>query len=149
MADYYPPVSFHFRVDFLDLKGQEHDVKFQSVTGLNVQFETETIKEGGENRFEHVVPGRTKYPDLVLNRGVIPAGSSAVADWILEAVQNFDVKPINLQVVLLNEKHEPLMYWKIIHAWPKSWKFSDLKADKGEVFVETISLNYNRFEFKV
>lgn len=149
MENYYPPVSFHFRVNFSDLAELQHDIKFQSVGGLNVQFDTESIKEGGENRFEHVLPGRTKYPDLVLKRGVIPPGSSAVTDWILEAVQNFNIQPIDLQVVLLNQNHEPLMYWKIIHAWPKSWKLGDLNAEKGEIFIETINLNYNRFEYKV
>ena len=57
------------------------------------------------------------------------------------------IEPINLDIVLLNENHEPLMKWKVIHAWPVSWKFGELNAEKSEVLLETLELNYNRFEF--
>lgn len=122
------------------------DVRFQSVSGLDVQLDTENVKEGGENRFEHVLPGRTKYSDLSLKRGLLLPSQSAVAQWCLDAFQRLEVLPINLTVTLLNENHEPLLEWKVIHAWPKSWKFNELNAEKGEVFIETLELNYNRFE---
>ena len=67
MADYRPPVGFHFRVEFLDIQTVTDDILFQSVSGLAVTMETESVKEGGENRFEHVMPvrrrsGRSKTP---------------------------------------------------------------------------------------
>jgi hypothetical protein len=34
---YYPPVGFHFRVEFLNI-GNDNDVRFQSVSGLNVEL---------------------------------------------------------------------------------------------------------------
>jgi T4-like virus tail tube protein gp19 len=62
--EYYPPVNFHFAVHFgassnIDLKKNNfkltgEGISFQSVSGLSVQIQTENIKEGGENRFEHV-----------------------------------------------------------------------------------------------
>ena len=148
MADYHPLVSFHFKVSFLGLSEKEHDIKFQSVSGLDVQLETESIKEGGENRFEHVLPTRRKYPDLVLKRGVVPPEDSAVTEWCRKAFEQQKVVPIAMQVVLLNEKHEPLLIWDVDHAWPKNWKFNELNAEKGEVFLETIELNYNRFKVR-
>jgi len=65
---YYPPVGFHFKVEFVGI-GNDNDVRFQSVSGLSVEFDTEAYEEGGENRFEHTLPVRTKYPDLSLKRG--------------------------------------------------------------------------------
>ena len=32
--------------------------------------------------------------------------------------------------------------------WPKGWKMGELNAEKGEILIETLELNYNRFEFK-
>ena len=61
--------------------------------------------------------------------------------------QKLPVQPINLEIQLLNEKHEALMKWNVIHAWPKAWKFGELNAEKSEVLIETLELNYNRFEF--
>ena len=148
---YYPPVNFYFKVVFDDFSGNKVDVSFQSVGGLDVQFDTENFKEGGENRFEHVMPSRTKYPDLVLKRGVIRPGTgkSDITDWIKKAVEEFNIEPRNLHIYLLNQKGDPLFSWYVIHAWPKSWKMTELNAEKGEVFIETIELNYNRFIFSL
>jgi len=89
-VDYlYQNVGFHFKVVFsgLGLNGESIDSRFQSVTGLDVQMETEVIKEGGENKFEHVVPTRRKYSDLVLKRGLVaPSGASEVTNWFKDAL---------------------------------------------------------------
>ena len=39
------------------------------------------------------------------------------------------------------------MKGKIMHAWPKNWKIGELNAERGEVLIETLELNYNYFEF--
>lgn len=153
MADvdyFYQTVGFHFKVIFSGLSNQaEVDGRFKSVTGLDAQIETEIIKEGGENRFEHVVPTRRKYSDLVLQRGLLsPASSSAVTAWCKKAFDRFEITPITMQVHLLNESHAPIMKWDIIHAWPKSWKTAELNAERSEVLIETLELNYNYYEFK-
>ena len=142
---YYPPVGFHFRVRG---GGSDMDIAFQTVSGLNVQLQTESYKEGGENRYEHTLPVRTKYSDLVLKRGVIVSGQSELTKWFQDAFNNFNFKGKDLTVELLNEKTEPLMYWKVINALPKNWKFADMNAERGEIFIETMELSYSYFEFK-
>ena len=146
----YQTVGFHFRVIFTGLADKKaFDVRFQSVTGLDVQMETETIKEGGENRFEHVVPTRTKYSDLVLKRGLLsPATKSGITEWCKKAFDEYRIQPIDLEVHLLNENHDAIMKWDVIHAWPKNWKLGELNAERSEVLVETLELNYNFCRFK-
>jgi phage tail-like protein len=139
---YYPPVGFHFRVEFLNI-GNDNDVRFQSVSGLNVEYDTESFKEGGENRFEHKLPGRTKYPDLALKRGMLT--DSKVIAWLLDALQNRKIEPAQINVSLLNENHEPLMTWKVFRAWPRKWQVSDLNAQENSVVVETLELSYSHF----
>ncbi|MEM8525021.1 MAG: phage tail protein [Bacteroidota bacterium] len=144
MANYYPPPSFHFRVDFpKEISPTDNDFSFQSVGGLTATVETESIKEGGENRFEHQLPIRTKYEDLVLKRGLVT--NSKVIAWIKKAIENFEIEPINLTISLLNSNHEPLVTWKCTHVWPKKWSVADLSADKSEVLIETLELNCNFF----
>src|SRR6266404_9738241 len=94
---YYPPVGFHFRVEFVGI-GNDNDIRFQSVAGLNVEYDLESFKEGGENRFEHKLPVRTKYPDLALKRGMLK--SSAVIGWCLNAFQNRIIIPRAVNVSL-------------------------------------------------
>ena len=142
-------VNFHFEVSFNGIGKGHIDSRFQSVSGLEVQFETESIKEGGINQFEHVIPVRRKYSDLVLKRGYMSADDqSCLAEWLANAYDNNFVQPTNLDVILLNQEHEPLITWKVIHAWPKSWKLGELNAEKGEVLIETIELSYNYFNFQ-
>jgi phage tail-like protein len=125
---------------------QTYDIMFQSVSGLGNQMQTDTLREGGENRFEHVIPVRNKCTDLVLRRGLITPKNSGITQWCQEAFDNFIFRPANLLVSLLGEKQEALMTWKVQHAWPKSWKIADLNADKGEIVIETFELNYNYFK---
>lgn len=143
MAFYYPPPVFHFKVEFLDIQASGDDILFQSVSGLNVSLETESIKEGGENRFEHTIPTRSKYTDLVLKRGVLT--DSGVIKWCRQAIEQFEIKPATVLVILLNENHEPLIEWKLFHAWPKKWSVADLDSGQNSVLIETIELNYNFF----
>jgi phage tail-like protein len=149
MAIYAPPVGFHFKVEFgFDEKlhgvaAVENDVMFQSVSGLSSEMTTETIKEGGENRFEHELPVRAKYPALVLKRGVI-IGTSLIK-WCLNSFQNLEIRPVDLEIKLLNHEHQPLMTWAVKQAWPKKWSVEDLNAMDNKILVESLEMRYQHF----
>ena len=149
---FYPAVGFHFMVSLGGFPKSLYDIQFQSVSGLKAQIGTDTIIEGGGNGFEHKVPLRRTYSDLVLKRGVLVHHKSELLDWCKEAFSENatgrGVEPKNLQVVLLNSAHLPIMIWDVIHAWPKSWEYSDLNAENNEILIETITLNYNRSTVK-
>ena len=139
---YYPPVGFHFKVEFKDI-GNGNDIRFQAVSGLSVEYDTESYKEGGENRFEHKLPVRTKYPDLSLKRGMLT--DSAVISWCLDAFQNRSFAPALIHIKLLNENHEPLKTWHVHNAWPKKWAVSDFNAQENAIVVETLDFSYSYF----
>ena len=139
---YYPPVGFHFKVEFVGI-GNDNDMRFQSVSGLTMEYDTESFKEGGENRFEHKLPLRTKYPDLSLKRGMLT--DSKVIEWCLDALQNRDFKPAQINVMLLNEEHQPLKTWNVYNAWPKKWSVSDFNSQDNSIVIETLELSYNYF----
>ena len=143
MIDYRPPASFHFLVVFLDIPTVGNDVLFQSVSGLSASIETENVKEGGENRFTHELPVRCDYSDLVLKRGVL--SDSGVIGWLRGAFEGFSFRPCDLLVTLLNDAHQPLIVWKVVHALPKRWSVSDLDAERSAVLIETLELSYNFF----
>jgi len=145
MADsLYQTVNFHFKVEF-SVNQKEIDVRFQSVSGLDVTMDTEQIKEGGENRFEHVVPVRRKAGPLVLKRGLLKPSDSGITAWLQKAFDLEDVQTIDtVTIKLLNEEHKPLMLWTVNNVWPRSWKMSELNAEQGAVLIETLELNYNR-----
>src|SRR5262249_27861994 len=121
MPGYYPPVGFHFKVEVRDLPPPpiDDDVRFSEVSGLSVEMGTEDVPEGGENRFVQKYPTRAKYPDLVLKRGLLK--KSAVWDWLRAGIQDLNIAPKEVFVILLNEAHQPLMTWHLVGAFPTKW----------------------------
>jgi len=143
MSNYYPPLGFHFKVEFANLSGE---YQFQSVSGLNIELETELIAEGGENRFKHKLPVSTRYPNLVLKRGI--RVDSSLTKWCREALEDFDIKPTNITICLLNEEHEPLMTWNVVHAYPIKWSVSEFNAERSQLAIESIELAYNYYNIQ-
>jgi phage tail-like protein len=144
MAVYYPPVGFHFRVEFILDGTVESDIRFQEVSGLSAELGTEEVVEGGENRFSHRLPTRAKYANLTLKRGLLT--ESGLIDWCRDAIENFDFTPATVNVTLLNEQHEPVAdTLSFIRAWPVKWSVSDFKAQDNALVIETLELSYNYF----
>jgi phage tail-like protein len=142
MPNYYPPVSFHFRVEVLGLSS-DNDTRFAEASGLSLEVNTEEVAEGGENRFLQRYPVVPKYTDLVLKRGLLV--QSAVFDWVKDCLDGDQVAPKNVDVTLLNEEHEPLMTWHVVNAYPIKWGISDFNATGNTVLLETLTFAYQYF----
>ena len=142
MDAYYPPWGFYYRVEF-EVSHDANDSRFQTVSGLSVEYDYESFKEGGENRFEHKLPVRTKYGDLVLKRGML--ADSAVVQWLTDAFRDRQFKPAGVSVILMNEKGDPLRTWKVVNAIPKKWTVSDFNSSESSIVIETLELTYRYF----
>ena len=142
MEDYYPPWAFYFKVEF-SISKERNDVRFQTVSGLTVEYDMEEYKEGGENRFTHKLPVRTKYADLVLKRGMLT--DSSVIKWCLDAFRDRVFTPADVNVILMNESGDPLRTWKVAHAIPRKWSVNDLNSGDNAVVIETMELSYRYF----
>ena len=140
----YPAVGFHFAVTFELFPQSPVDMMFQEVNGLSVTVGTETIAEGGENRFVHKLPTRTEYTEIELKRGMFIG--SGLVNWCIQAIENFEFKPTNLTITLLNELHVPVAGWYVVNAYPIQWNITSLDANKNEVVIESIKLSYNFFK---
>jgi phage tail-like protein len=155
MASYHPPAGFHFKVEFVGVTGMGTDTeqRFQEVSGLSFEIETEILREGGENRFEYKLPKRAKYPNLVLKRGLLPG--SAFLNWFKSAMSTYftvvlyEFKPADISITLLDEADQPLAIWNVVQAYPLKWAMSDLKSSENALVIETIELAYQYFERKM
>jgi phage tail-like protein len=138
-----PPVGFHFLVAFELFPQTPQDVRFQEVSGLEVEIEMEAIKEGGQNRFTHQLPIRNKYSDITLKRGLFIG--SGITLWCKNAIENFVFVPTNVLISLLSPEHVPLQSWYVINAIPKKLQVSNFNAQESSVVVESLVLSYNYF----
>jgi len=143
MAFYYPPVGFHFKVEVIGLEPDDNDVRFADVGGLTAEMTTEEIAEGGQNRFLQKFPLRAKYPELVLKRGMFV--DSRITEWVRRCIEDFDIVTHNIDVKLLNEKHEPLTTWHVFNAYPVKWVVSDFSASNNSVVIESLNFFYQHF----
>ena len=139
LRERYPRV-YHFRVDFGLTGTVAEDSHFREVAGLSMELETETVAEGGENRFSHKVPVRGTAPDLVLKRGLI--ADSTVIAWIKDAVHSMIIRPTSVNITLTDPTGNPLRVFTCVNAWPKKWTISDLSAETSDIAVETLDLCY-------
>jgi len=144
MDRYHPPVGFSFKVVFDNFKNSDNS--FQSVSGLSVDLETEEIAEGGENRFKHKIPVRSKFPNLVLKRGMLI--NSDVIGWCRKALENFQIEPTDIKVMLLGEDGSALQTWNIVRAYPVKWSVGDFNAEESKLVIETLELTYNYFNIQ-
>ncbi len=145
MAFDYPQPGFHFSVVFELPLQFPNDIQFQEVTGLTVSTEFEAWPEGGENRFSHQLPTKLRYEPLVLKRGKFLG--SGVLQWARQALENFEYKPINLMISLLNDEHLPLYNWYVVNAIPQKLEISGFNAMNSEIVVESLTLNYQYFKY--
>jgi phage tail-like protein len=145
MPTYYPPAGFHFQVKIHGTSSDD-EVRFTEVSGLSVEMVTEELAEGGQNRFVQKYPVRAKYPELMLKRGLLV--SSQAIGWIRECIEEYKITPREIDVMLLNDKHDPLLTWHVVGAYPTKWAVSDLNATNNAVVIETLQLYYQYFTTK-
>lgn len=156
---HYPALGFHFRAEFLDTSGNRafDEIAFQEISGLNVEIGVEELSEGGVNNYSHRLPGKVKYGNLVLKRGMplaakdnklvhpLQVNASGLVDWAMKAIELYEFKPMNVDVYLLNENNNPMMAWHFYRVWPVKIVTSDLKAQDNAIVIESFELAYQRF----
>ncbi len=139
----YPPAGFRFAVSF-GTSPSSQDSSFQEVSGIGPEMETESVTEGGENRYVHTLPKAVKHPKLVLKRGIAALQSPLVV-WVKSVLEGGLAKavyPKMMHVFLLDEKGEALRAWSFENAYPVHWEVEAFNSTKNEVAVEKITLSY-------
>ncbi len=135
-----PPIpGFHFNIVFELVPNFPIDTYFQSVSGLKATMETESIKEGGQNRITYELPTGTKFEDLVLTRG-LTEDISALRKWCHNALDDFIFQPANAVITLLNENSIPIKAWYVSQAIPLGISLSDFNAMENNIVIETMTL---------
>jgi phage tail-like protein len=138
----YPIAGFHFDVQF-QLGTGPVSIGFQDVSGIGVDIETESVTEGGENRFTYKLPVRASYSNQVLKRALVT--NADLMKWCNKAIENLEIEPASVVVSLLNENHEPLKSYAFINDYPLKWSVSNFNAESNNLVIETIELYYQFF----
>jgi phage tail-like protein len=124
---------------FLVEIGKDVVANFQDCTGLSVEFEVQEYTEGGNNEFIHKLPGRMKYSNITLKRGI--SNDPQFAQWRPRIVDGkLSIAPKNLSIILFNHAGETVKTWNVKDAYPVKWTGPDMRASSMDVAIETMEL---------
>ena len=130
----YPLPKFHFQVEWGGSK-----LGFTEVSGLSVETDVIEYRDGLSPEYVKTkMPGMQKYGNITLKRGTFK-GDNDFYDW-WNTVALKEIERRDLTISMLNEKHEPVVTWKVKNAWPTKVQSTDLKSDGNEVAIETIEV---------
>lgn len=138
-----PYVGFLFTVevspDRLPVVGDVAAVGgFSDVSGLNFETEIETLRVGGVNHTEVMLPGPAKFPTrLVLKRGL--ADRSFFWHWYLAVMEGRIVRR-EVTVALRDSMHSVRQSWSFKEACPVKWTGPEMRASNSAVGFESIEL---------
>jgi len=107
------------------------------VSGIEINTEFEEIKEGGINDFVHKLPRISKYPNLVLKRGL--ATSDVIYKWHQDVTMGIIERKF-LTVILVDSQKKELKRWMFQNAFPVKWTGPDLKADSNTLAIESVEM---------
>jgi phage tail-like protein len=120
---------------------------FHEVSGLSIEVEVIEFSEGGINIIRKL-PGRAKYPNVVLKRGF--TGDLALNNWANAKVLTGDVIRRSGGITMYNQTGgEIVARYHIEDAWPTKWTGPTLQASKNEVAIETLEIAHVGFKREV
>ena len=134
---------FVFTVDGLTIGA------FTEVSGLSVQIDVEEVPEGGQNQFVHKLPGRMKWPNLVLKRGI--TNSDNLFEWFQLssgdgfAGQKNALERRNGAVSLVDAKGQAVRTWRFMQAYPVKWTGPRFSASSRDLAVEELEVCHHGF----
>ena len=150
-SDYFergnPLPAFYFAVSFGNGTTID-DSAFSEVSGIGPEIDTETLVEGGENRFVHQLPKQVKQGQLELKRGVANL-NSPLAKWCKKTLEGEFAIIIELQTVivkLIGADGVALRAWQFNDAYPVKWSVDPFSSTKNEAAIEKICLAYSYFQ---
>jgi phage tail-like protein len=124
----------------LELEGIEL-ARFTGCTGLAINTEVveyqDTLANG--NPVIRKRPGRTKYEDIVLKRGL--SADKAITDWHQKVVDGA-VERSNGSIVIYDSTGAEVDRWNFEAGWPSKWSGGDLSADSDDVMIEELTISH-------
>ncbi|MEM7335781.1 MAG: phage tail protein [Chloroflexota bacterium] len=132
--DPFMAFRFEIKIDGLSAGG------FSECSGLTLETEIKDFEEGGQNRYVHKFPTRTKQTNITLKRGVT---DKKMWDWYMDIV-NGQITPTSYKsgsiLVYDPSGGQVVMEWQFSRAFPCKWSGPELDAKQSNVAVETFEL---------
>lgn len=111
-------------------------------SGLSAEYQVESYQEGGQNSFEHKLPGRVTYSNLTLKRP-IDGQSKKVAAWFSNLEST--VRRHTAAISVFDSSGEKVADWRLTGVVPVKWSGPSFTASGNNVAEETLELAHHGF----
>lgn len=121
--------------------------RFMEVSGLSAEIEVQTVTEGGQNEFEHQLPGRIKWQNLVLKRGI--TDNDALFEWFkVCSGEGFAGAGNRLRrrtgrLAILNPDGSIRRGWDFEGAFPVRWSGPSMAVTSSDVATEELEIAHH------
>jgi len=139
MARVDPYKNFRFLVEIDGI----NQAGFSECSGFGSEVEVIEYREGGEQVAVRKLPGRVKFPNITLKRGV--TNSRELYDWHRAVLQG-QVQRKSGAIILLDDAGTPQVRWVFREAWPIKYEGPDLCAKGSDVAIETLVITCESLE---
>jgi phage tail-like protein len=129
--------AFRFYVEIDGVLSAE----FTECNGLTVDRDIYEITAGGVNDFIYKKPGRLKWSNITLRRGI--TYTRALWDWFMAGKYGGPVTRKNFSIILGNAQLKKVKHWDVIAAFPVKWSGADLSTSTLEVALESIEIAHH------
>jgi phage tail-like protein len=139
-----------------NLAGQMLFGGFSEVQGLNLELETETYQEGGNNAHPHRFVKYARHPNLVFKRGI--TFNTDLADWYAQVLGPSDDQVVRKDgmIVLMDRgglnllpgpivgglDRIPIAAWKFTRGIPEKLDGPQLNGKGNDVAIETLEISH-------
>jgi phage tail-like protein len=113
---------------------------FSEVSGLSIETEVETFREGGANNAEYKFPKGTKYSDLTLKHGI--TDSDILWNWYSD-VTNGKIRRRSITIFLLDRLGNENLQWGFSDAYPIKWEGPAFNSSSNAIAIETLVLAHH------
>lgn len=146
--------NFHISITLPDKKNEVCEAEFSECSGLEMNMEVNTIKEGGNNCEQVHLAGPLTYGQLTLKRGM--TSNFDLWDWF-ESVQTNRNLRVDGEVQMLSSHQRSKdggtpgaktknLVLKLTNCLPVKLVAPTLNAKEGEIAIEEMQLVYERME---
>ncbi len=130
--------AFNFRVEIDGIAV----ASFSEVSGLESWTDVIEYRTGDMERTAKL-PGRTRYSNVVLKRGLTV--DKSLWQWRKQVVNGKNARRDG-SIVLFDEAGNEVARWNFFRGWPCRWQGPRLRSGKSRLAIETLEIAHEGIE---
>lgn len=128
--------KFAVEIDGLQVAG------FMECSGLSIEHEMLEYAEGGLNSYTHKLPGRVKYGNITLKRGILAFAQQDLMQWFKKAMEGKPAPRKHVTIKSYDATGTKSFVWHLENAYPVKYSGPEFKTDSASVACESLELSF-------